>query len=173
MNGYKTQFLNTQPIDGDGADNKVIVVVFTDLSADRAKGLFGDVLKQVAAPSYEKDGILFGPFYEGNEGPRSTTRTSGHFNRRCRFSSLGKESSATGSSSWTTMSGSNFGRIATENPEPRLSLRNSAACRGARSATNPTTNKSGASAFGLLPLTSISRFCLFISTFLLFPECRL
>jgi len=68
MNGYKTQFLNTQPIDGDGADNKVIVVVFTDLSADRAKGLFGDVLKQVAAPSYEKDGILFGPFYEGNEG---------------------------------------------------------------------------------------------------------
>jgi Domain of unknown function (DUF6875) len=68
MNGYKTQFLNTQPIDGDGVDNKVIVVVFTDLSADRAKGLFGDVLKQVAAPSYEKDGILFGPFYEGNEG---------------------------------------------------------------------------------------------------------
>ena len=68
MNGYKTQFLNTQPIDGDGVDNKVIVVVFTDLSADRAKGLFGDVLKQVALPSYEKDGILFGPFYEGNEG---------------------------------------------------------------------------------------------------------
>ncbi len=57
-----------QPIDGDGVDNKVIVVVFTDLSADRAKGLFADVLKQVAAPSYEKDGILFGPFYEGNEG---------------------------------------------------------------------------------------------------------
>jgi hypothetical protein len=68
MNGYKTQFLNTQPIDGAGVDNKVIVVVFTDLSADRAKGLFSDVLKQVALPSYEKDGILFGPFYEGNEG---------------------------------------------------------------------------------------------------------
>jgi hypothetical protein len=68
MNGYKTQFLNTQPVDGDGVDNKVIVVVFTDLSADRAKGLFADVLKQVAAPSYEKDGILFGPFYENNEG---------------------------------------------------------------------------------------------------------
>jgi hypothetical protein len=68
MNGYKTQFLNTQPIDGAGVDNKMIVVVFTDLSADRAKGLFADVLKQVAAPSYEKDGILFGPFYENNEG---------------------------------------------------------------------------------------------------------
>jgi hypothetical protein len=32
MNGYKTQFLNTQPINGDGVDNKMIVVVFTDLS---------------------------------------------------------------------------------------------------------------------------------------------
>src|SRR6187200_905966 len=41
-------------------------------------------------------------------------------------------------------SGSNFGRIATENPEPELWLRNYAACRGARSATNPTTNESGA-----------------------------
>jgi hypothetical protein len=68
MNGYKTQFLYTQPIDGEGVDNKVIVVVFTDLFADHAKSLFGDVLKQVALPSYEKDGILFGPFYQGNEG---------------------------------------------------------------------------------------------------------
>jgi hypothetical protein len=48
--------------------SSVIVVVFTDLSADRAKGLFDDVLKQLAVPSYEEDGILFGPFYEGNKG---------------------------------------------------------------------------------------------------------
>ena len=68
MNGYKTQFLHTQPTDGDGTNYKVIVVIFTDLSADRAKGLFGDVLKEVAVPSYVEDGILFGPFYEGNEG---------------------------------------------------------------------------------------------------------
>lgn len=68
MNGYKTRFRQTQPIDGDGANYKVIVVVFTDLRADRAQGVFGDVLQQLALPSYEKDGILFGPFYEGNSG---------------------------------------------------------------------------------------------------------
>ena len=30
--------------------------------------LFDDVLDQLAEPSYEEDGILFGPFYDGNEG---------------------------------------------------------------------------------------------------------
>ena len=67
MNGYKTQLLQTQPMDGDGANDKVIVVIFTDLSADRATGLFDDVLKQIAVPSYEENGIVFGPFYEGNQ----------------------------------------------------------------------------------------------------------
>src|SRR5262245_11094892 len=66
MNGYKTQFLHTPPMDGDGANDKVIVVVFTDLLADRARGLFGEVLQQLAVPSYVEDGVLFGPFYEGN-----------------------------------------------------------------------------------------------------------
>jgi len=37
------------------------------LSADRAQGVFDDVLKQLAVPSYVQDGIVFGPFYEGNE----------------------------------------------------------------------------------------------------------
>jgi len=68
MNGYKTQLLHAQPIDGDGTNYKVIVVVFTDLPADRARGLFGDVLQHLAVPSYVEDGVLFGPFYEGNEG---------------------------------------------------------------------------------------------------------
>ncbi|HET9395583.1 MAG TPA: hypothetical protein VFO36_05965, partial [Nitrospiraceae bacterium] len=68
ISGYKTQFLQTQPMVGDGANYKVIVVVFTDLPADRAQGVFGDVLKQLAVPSYVEDGILFGPFYEGNKG---------------------------------------------------------------------------------------------------------
>lgn len=68
INGYKTQFLQAQPIDGDGANDKVIVVVFTDLRADRAQGVFSDVLQQLAVPSYVDDGILFGPFYEGNKG---------------------------------------------------------------------------------------------------------
>jgi len=66
MNGYKMQFLHTQPTDGDAANNKVIVVVFTDLPADRARGLFGEALQQLAVPSYVEDGVLFGPFYEGN-----------------------------------------------------------------------------------------------------------
>jgi hypothetical protein len=68
MTGYKTQFLRTHPIDGDGADNKVIVIVFTDLPADRAQAVFDGVQKELAVPSYVEDGILFGPFYEGNKG---------------------------------------------------------------------------------------------------------
>ena len=68
MSGYKSLFLDAQPTDGDDANYKVIVVVFTDLSADRAQGVFDDVLQQLAVPSYAEDGILFGPFYEGNEG---------------------------------------------------------------------------------------------------------
>ncbi|HET8820848.1 MAG TPA: hypothetical protein VFM57_04815 [Thermoleophilaceae bacterium] len=68
VNGYKSLLLDTEPTDGDGADYKVIVVVFTDLRADRAQAVFGDVLEQVAVPSYVEDGIVFGPFYEGNEG---------------------------------------------------------------------------------------------------------
>jgi len=66
MKGYKTQFLHTEPTDGDGASSKVIVVVFTDLPADRARGLFGEVLQHLAVASYVEDGVLFGPFYEGN-----------------------------------------------------------------------------------------------------------
>jgi hypothetical protein len=68
MNGYKSLFLDAQPTDGDETNYKVIVVVFTDLPADRAQGVFGDVLQHLAVPSYAEDGILFGPFYEGNEG---------------------------------------------------------------------------------------------------------
>jgi uncharacterized protein DUF6875 len=68
MSGYKSLFLDRQPTDGDDANYKVIVVVFTDLSADRAQGVFADVLHQLAAPSYVEDGIVFGPFYKGNAG---------------------------------------------------------------------------------------------------------
>ena len=68
MNGYKSLFLAAEPTDGDDANHKVIVVVFTDLSADRAQGIFDDVLQQLGVPSYVEDGIVFGPFYKGNEG---------------------------------------------------------------------------------------------------------
>jgi hypothetical protein len=67
MNGYMRRLLDAQPTDGDDAKYKVIVVVFTDLSADRAQGVFDDVQQHLAKPSYAEDGIVFGPFYEGNE----------------------------------------------------------------------------------------------------------
>ena len=68
MTSYKNLFLETQPIDGDKAISKVIVVVFTDLSGERARGIFDDALQQLAVPSYADAGLLFGPFYEGNQG---------------------------------------------------------------------------------------------------------
>jgi hypothetical protein len=67
MSGYKRLLLDTRPTEGDDVIYNVIVVVFTDLSAERAQGVFDDVLEQLAVPSYVEDGILFGPYYEGNE----------------------------------------------------------------------------------------------------------
>ena len=68
MDGYRRLLLDAQPTDGDDAIYNVIVVVFPNLSADRAQRLFDDVLQQLAVPSYAEDGILFGPYYDGNEG---------------------------------------------------------------------------------------------------------
>jgi hypothetical protein len=67
MSGYGRLLLDTRPSEGDDVTYNVIVVVFTDLSAERAQGVFDDVLKLLAVPSYVEDGILFGPYYEGNE----------------------------------------------------------------------------------------------------------
>jgi hypothetical protein len=50
INGYKTQLLQ-QPVHGAGVNYHALVVVCTDLSADRAKGLFDDVLEHLAVPS--------------------------------------------------------------------------------------------------------------------------
>jgi hypothetical protein len=91
MNGYKRLLLDTRPTDGDDVIYNVIVVVFTDLSADRAQGVFDEVLQHLAVPSYVEDGILFGPFYEGHEGTALTTRASDHSSRPCRFCSCGME----------------------------------------------------------------------------------
>ena len=52
MSHYKRLFLDTAPTDGDAAHYKVIVVVFTDLPAERAKGVFDEVLQQLAVPSH-------------------------------------------------------------------------------------------------------------------------
>jgi hypothetical protein len=65
---YQKLFLDAQPVDGDNAIYKSIVVVFTDLSAERAKDLFDDVLQHLGVPSYAEDGLVLGGFYETNEG---------------------------------------------------------------------------------------------------------
>jgi len=69
MSGYKRRLLEAEPPDGGDVDYNVIAVVFTDLPAVRAQGVFDGVLRQLAVPSYVEDGILFGPYYEGNEAP--------------------------------------------------------------------------------------------------------
>jgi hypothetical protein len=68
VNGYKTLFLRTPPIDGDRADYKAIVVVFPDLPADRAKDFFDELLQDLQVRSYVADGLVLGAFYERNEG---------------------------------------------------------------------------------------------------------
>ena len=68
ITGYQQLLLANPPVDGDSAANKSIVVVFTDLPASRAKDFLGSALEEIAIPSYVKDGLVMGPFYEGNDG---------------------------------------------------------------------------------------------------------
>ena len=68
ITGYKRLLLSAQPVDGVEATYKSIVVVFTDLAADRAKDLLDAVLEQLGAPSYVEEGLVLGEFYESNEG---------------------------------------------------------------------------------------------------------
>jgi hypothetical protein len=68
MSGYRRLLLDTRPTESDDVIYNVIVVVFTDLSADRAQAVFAEVLQHLGLPSYMEDGILFGPYYEGNKG---------------------------------------------------------------------------------------------------------
>jgi hypothetical protein len=68
VDGYRRLFLEANPAGSADAQYRVVVVVFTDLSADRAQGVFDNVLEHLAARAYEQDGILFGPFHDRNEG---------------------------------------------------------------------------------------------------------
>jgi Domain of unknown function (DUF6875) len=68
VNAYKKLLLDVQPVDGDAAGYKSIIVVFPDLSVDRAKGLFDEVLENLAVPSYAEAGFVMGGFYDTNEG---------------------------------------------------------------------------------------------------------
>jgi hypothetical protein len=68
IDSYKRLLLAAQPVNGDDANNKSIVVVFTDLPAAKAKDFFNGVLQQIAVQFYADDGLVMGPFYEGNDG---------------------------------------------------------------------------------------------------------
>ena len=69
MSDYKRLLLRTQPIEGDDANHKAIVVIFTDLSADRAKLFFDDAqIQQLKESAYVEDGVVLGDFHERNDG---------------------------------------------------------------------------------------------------------
>jgi hypothetical protein len=67
MDSYKRRLLEVRSSDAGETDYDVITVVFTDLPPDRAQSLFDEVLGEIAVPSYVEDGIVFGPFYNGNQ----------------------------------------------------------------------------------------------------------
>ena len=67
MNSYKRRLLEVGSSGGGDTNYNVITVVFTDLPANRAQSVFDDVLGEIAVPSYIEDGIVFGPFYNGNQ----------------------------------------------------------------------------------------------------------
>jgi hypothetical protein len=66
ITGYQRVFLAAQPSEDD-ENHKAIVVVFTDLSADRAQKLFANVQEEIAVTSYVNDGFEMGGFYRGKE----------------------------------------------------------------------------------------------------------
>jgi len=66
---YKRLLLSAKPIDGDDAHYKAIIVVFTDLSADRAADYLGDSrIQDLKRLSYAEDGVVMGEFHPRNEG---------------------------------------------------------------------------------------------------------
>jgi hypothetical protein len=69
LDGYKRLLLRAQPIQGDATSYKAIVVVFTDLSADRASALAESVpMQDLKRVSYAEDGVVLGEFHEKNDG---------------------------------------------------------------------------------------------------------
>ena len=82
MHGYMSFFLDAEPTDGNEANYKVIVVVFTDLSADRAQGVFDDRTPKMESCS--------GRSTRAMTALRYTSRAFAHSNHPRRFCSCGK-----------------------------------------------------------------------------------
>jgi hypothetical protein len=68
IKGYKRRLMANAPREGEIAEYKAVVVVFADLPASRAKSFFEALLPPIGLRFYEEDGLVIGPFYEGNEG---------------------------------------------------------------------------------------------------------
>jgi hypothetical protein len=69
VNDYKTLLLRAQPSGGDDAIYKAILVVFTDVSADRANDDLNDgQMQNLNQPAYAHEGVVLGQFHERNEG---------------------------------------------------------------------------------------------------------
>jgi hypothetical protein len=67
---YKKVLLRAPPSEGNGVSYKAVVVVLTDVSAERAKTYMEDVqVRVLKRASYEEDGIVIGDFHARNEGP--------------------------------------------------------------------------------------------------------
>lgn len=68
MSDYRELLLRA-PADGDDASYKAIVLVFTDLSADRARTrMDDDQVQSFKTRSYVEDGVVSGEFHARNEG---------------------------------------------------------------------------------------------------------
>jgi hypothetical protein len=70
VNDYKEMLLRAQPTKGDDVQYKAILVVLTDLSADRATDYANDVqVQSLTKPWYTHDGVVLDPkFNEMNTG---------------------------------------------------------------------------------------------------------
>ena len=76
VNDYRRLFLRAQPADGDDVSSKAIVIVFTDLSAERAKSYMDDVgIQNLKKLAYVDDGVALGEFHERNDGSAIRNRT--------------------------------------------------------------------------------------------------
>jgi hypothetical protein len=76
LRGYRNLLQHAQPIDGDDAAYKAIVVVFTDLSADRAREHDDNVqIQNFRRLSYFEDGVVSGEFHMKNEGSAIRNRS--------------------------------------------------------------------------------------------------
>ena len=87
IDGYKKLLLDTRPTDDDDVIYNVIVVVFSDLSADRAQASSTTSYSILPSRRMWKTESCSGRTTKAMRGRRSTTRASDHSSRPCRFCS--------------------------------------------------------------------------------------